>query len=365
MTDFTIRNDEQIIFTLRSLYEKYGYSQYKMTKFEEYDLYVRNKDFLISDNIITFNDTNGKLMALKPDVTLSIIKNNSGTQGIRKVYYNENVYRVSKGSSSFKEIMQVGLECIGDIDSYCISEVLSLAADSLKCISENCILTISDLDIISEVLESEDISSDIKRKITKLIGEKNLHELSALCVSNGISEKTSCVLADLATLYGKPETVIPKLKALLPDSVNVTEFEKILCSLDDELAEKVEIDFSITGDSKYYNGITFKGYVSGISGSVLSGGQYDKLMQRMNQKSKAIGFAIYLDMLECLNVNNNDYDVDVVLLYENDCDVVKLTSSIRKLTNIGTSVLAVKSVPEKLRYKALMKFNGKEVNLCE
>ena len=127
-----VKNDERAIFELRSLYEGYGYSRYKMSKFEEYDLYVRNKDFLVSDNIITFTDTNGKLMALKPDVTLSIIKNSTDNiNSVSKVYYNENVYRVSKGTHSFKEIMQVGLECIGNIDEYCIYEVLMLAAKSL------------------------------------------------------------------------------------------------------------------------------------------------------------------------------------------------------------------------------------------
>ena len=65
-----LKNDERAVFALRSLYRGFGYSKYKMSKFEEYDLYVRNKDFLISDSIITFTDTNGKLMALKPDVTL-------------------------------------------------------------------------------------------------------------------------------------------------------------------------------------------------------------------------------------------------------------------------------------------------------
>ena len=61
-----LKNEEKAIFSLRSLYKKYGYMPFKMSKFEEYDLYVRNKDFLVSDRIITFNDTNGKLLALKP-----------------------------------------------------------------------------------------------------------------------------------------------------------------------------------------------------------------------------------------------------------------------------------------------------------
>ena len=128
-----LKNEEKAIFKLRSLYNGFGYSQYKMSKFEEYDLYVRNKDFLISDSVITFTDTNGKLLALKPDVTLSIIKNTKDERNtVKKVFYNENVYRISKGAHSYKEIMQTGLECIGSIDLYNIYEVIMLACESLK-----------------------------------------------------------------------------------------------------------------------------------------------------------------------------------------------------------------------------------------
>ena len=52
----------------------------------------------------------------------------------------------------------------------------------------------------------------------------------------------------------------------------------------------------------YYNGIVFKGFVSGIPASVLSGGQYDNLMEKMGKKARAIGFAVYLDELERLDV---------------------------------------------------------------
>ena len=38
---------ERIAFSLRELYDRCGYRQYKMSKFEEYDLYARNKDFLM------------------------------------------------------------------------------------------------------------------------------------------------------------------------------------------------------------------------------------------------------------------------------------------------------------------------------
>ena len=36
---------EVAAFKLRSLYRQYGYMPYKMSKFEEYELYALNKDF--------------------------------------------------------------------------------------------------------------------------------------------------------------------------------------------------------------------------------------------------------------------------------------------------------------------------------
>ena len=104
MTDGIWKSEERAQFALRSLYHRYGYAPYKMSHFEEYDLYVRNKDFLVSDQIITFSGAGGQLLALKPDVTLSIVKNAPQTPGVvQKVYYSENVYR------DYREIMQTGL----------------------------------------------------------------------------------------------------------------------------------------------------------------------------------------------------------------------------------------------------------------
>ena len=103
------RSEELAVFHLRDLYRRYGYLPYRMSKFEEYELYVRNKDFLVSDRVITFNDTNGKLLALKPDVTLSIIRGGEDAPGTKqKVYYNENVYRVSERTHRFKRSCRQG-----------------------------------------------------------------------------------------------------------------------------------------------------------------------------------------------------------------------------------------------------------------
>ena len=173
---------EEAVARLRELYGRYGYSQYRMRKFEEYDLYVRNKDFLLSDHMITFTEPSGKLMALKPDVTLSIAKSFRDTPGsMQKVYYQESVYRVDKDSHAFKEITQVGLECMGDGDDYSMVEVLLLAAESLRAIGEDFVLDISHLGIVSSVWEAAGVPGAYRQALLRCLGEKNAHEAAALC----------------------------------------------------------------------------------------------------------------------------------------------------------------------------------------
>lgn len=75
--EFSIANlqpKERASFALRALYEAAGCRKYHMGRFEEYGLYQENRSFLSSEQVITFTDLDGRLLALKPDVTLSIAK---------------------------------------------------------------------------------------------------------------------------------------------------------------------------------------------------------------------------------------------------------------------------------------------------
>lgn len=359
--DFT----EQAVFSLRSLYNRYGYIQYKMSKFEEYDLYARNKDFLISDNVITFTDLNGKLMALKPDVTLSIVKNTAHRpSGLQKLYYNENVYRVSKGAQGFREIMQVGLEAIGQVDSYCISEVLQLAAKSLRCISADAIVDVSHLGLLTELMEGMGIPQEETGRILQYMGQKNLHQLSASCQALGVCDPDVAILAQLTTLSGPVRQVLPQAAQLFQGRVTETTlngFLQILSALaDTEEGTTLHIDFSVVGDLHYYNGIVFKGFILGLPTAVLSGGQYDRLLSKMGRKDRAIGFALYMDMMERLVTSGREYDVDTVLLYDESADLKTLQTLSAILRETG-SVLALQQKPADLRYRRLLKLQGSEV----
>ena len=361
-----LKNEERAVFELRSLYRKYGYLPYKMSKFEEYDLYVRNKSFLISDNIITFTDSDGRLVALKPDVTLSIIKNYKDTTDcVQKVCYNENVYRVSKSTNAFKEIMQVGLECIGEVDDYQIFEVIALATESLNTISENFVLELSHLGVVRSVIEKMPLSEIAKKKIIEKIGQKNIHDIQNICKA----ENCDCTeLKSVLSTYGDPDKVISALKEM-----NIPEIKDYIASISKILNllkktafyNKIRIDFSAISDMNYYNGFVFKGFIDGISSSVLSGGQYDNLMQKMHKKAKAIGFAVYLDMIERLDKSEQCYDVDSLILYDEKSDLGAIADAVNIFSDNGKSVMVQKNIPEKIKYRQLLKIGEKGVEILE
>lgn len=357
--DVTLKSEELVVLKLRNIYQKFGYSCFKMSKFEEYDLYSRNKDFLVSEGVITFNDTNGKLMALKPDVTLSIVKNyKDSSKNVERVYYNENVYRISDKNNTYKEIMQTGIECIGSITDYDIYEVVALAEKSLAEISGNSVLCISDLRIISEAA-AEINDESLKRDIIRCVNEKNVSGTYALCEAKNISPKTAKVLAYLAEGYGDAAEVLGKLRRLT-DNRNILaaadNLEKITKSTGGESGMPVRVDLSLINDINYYSGIVFQGFVEGIPTRVLSGGEYSHLMQKMNIDAKAIGFAVYLDLLERMKMKKQ-YDVDLLLIYKESDSTSDVFARADEIVRGGRSVSVNMAAPAGLSYRETEDFS--------
>lgn len=341
-----LRSGEQTIYRLRGLYEQYGYRRFKMSKFEEYDLYVRNKDFLVSDRMITFTDARGVLMALKPDVTLSIIKNTREEDaGPRKVYYNEAIYRTSKGDDTFQEIMQTGLECIGTLDLYHIYEVIALAVQSLQTISPDYVLDVSHMGLVSGFMEAAGVAEADYSAVLEAVREKNPAALAAFCRERGLSGTVQTLLEKLITTYGTIDTVLDQLAPLCVGGKRTREAWEELSSIRDllkanGLADRVYLDFSVEGGMDYYSGIVFRGFIKGLSAGVLSGGQYDKMVEKMGKCCGAIGFAIYLDELERLRPAQTQWDADVLVRYDEKTDLTALTGKLAELTAQGKRVLA-------------------------
>lgn len=248
-----LRPEETASLKLRRLYSDHKCSFYRMSRFEEYDFYADKKDFLLSNKILTFTDADGRLMALRPDVTLSIIRHWRDTGAVQKFFYDEKVYRVPKGENSFHEIAQAGVEYIGPLAKPDIDEIMGLAVESLRVLA-------GDRRYVLDVADAGKAAALVKEnraEILRCLAEKNIHGLREAGASDELVE---------------------------------------LAMRDDEIGECIRVDYSAVGNINYYNGIVFKGYIEGVSECILSGGEYDGLMAAMGHKAKGAGFAVNLEL---------------------------------------------------------------------
>lgn len=357
--------DERIAYALRELYASFGYSRFKMGKFEEYELYVHNKDFLTGDRMITFTDGDGTLLALKPDVTISIIKNTQeGDKGTRKVYYHENVYRTGRGEARFREIMQTGLECIGALDDYQVFEVIRLALDSLARISPNFMLDLSHMGLISGLMEQAGVPETDYERVLAAVREKNPTALADFLRERNFSEDGCRLLRLLVDTYGSMQTVLDRLEPLCLSTSSraavheLRVLERLLTAAG--LNDRVQLDFSVVNDMAYYNGIVFRGFIQGLADGVLSGGRYDKLVEKMGKRFGAIGFALTLNELERMGTDAQDFDVDIILLYDEKTDLEDLSRRAASLHAEGKKVMVQREQATRPTARDVLDLRGKE-----
>ena len=370
LSDRVLKKGERALFELRELYQQYGYTRFKVSKFEEYDLYAHNKSFLVSENILTFTDTNGRLMALKPDVTLSIVKNiGNEDSSVHKLYYNENVYRTSQGSDGFCEIMQTGLECIGEIDLYAIGEVLMLAQKSLALISNDYILDLSHLGFLTGLFEQTSLDSRDTETLLGMIGNKNIPAIASLCRERCVDEGITRDLCALTDLYAPLDEALKIVRPMVRGERMQAAYEQ-LCGVSDMMrvcgeSRCLYLDFSIVNDMSYYTGIIFRGFINGIPNGVLSGGRYDSLLQKMGKQNGAIGFAVYLDLLERFGAESSAYDVDTLLVYDDETAPETVIGTAAALRATGKTVLAQKGSATTVRCRERLSISKGGLKILE
>ena len=297
-----LKPQERFSLRLRMLYEQAGFRQYHMGRFEEYGLYQENRRFLSSEQVITFTDLDGRLLALKPDVTLSIAKNAQvGSGECGRFYYSENVYRPSQESHTFREISQMGLECIGAVDDSVMAQTVALALQSLEIMGRKFVVELSHMGFVTGLLDAVGVEADIRPRLLACIRDHRAHELQKCAAEAGLSRQGTEALCRLSALSGDWESVLAAAEPLALNAQMGAALEEmgVLCRALEKQgrAEQLKLDLSLVNDMEYYNGLVMQGYLEGLPRAVLKGGRYDPMASRFRKGAKAIGFALYLDEL--------------------------------------------------------------------
>ena len=357
--------EEQVSLKLRALYEGYGYKKYRMGQFEEYKLYMEHKNFLSSEHVIVFTDLDGRLMAVKPDVTLSIVRRGAKEPvTAEKLYYQESVYRPSEESHTFREVSQMGLEYMGVLDAYGVAEVVVLAAESLAQVGPRSLLEVSHVGFGTGLLDSLGLSDGLREKALTALRQKNSSALAAAAAEAGLSKEDGEALAALPGLYGPAAATIEKARGLCRSEEMtraLDELQEVFRTLEAAgRGDRVQADLSLLGDTDYYNGILFRGYLEGLPRPVLVGGRYDGILRKMGKGGGGIGFALNLSELSRLPVQRKEGDVDVLIRYDENTDVALVMKKVTEAAGRGLRVRAVsaKEDASALKYAGVCDLTG-------
>jgi len=331
-----------VLLNIRKMYDSYGYKKISLPSFEEYDLYNENKDF-IDRNVLTVMSPNGKLLALRPDITLSVAKKISKEQSLKysKIYYQENTYNLTK-YVGYEEDEQLGIELIGKESTFLDFEIINLAVKSLDIINKKSMIVLSHAGFISSIFQNFDLEYEIKEQILDCINRKNSHDIQKILKRNEhISENVKKLIYKIPELSGNLENIE---KELLKYEIN-DNTKKILSELKQLNSllmkfykkSKIVFDFSVVKNLNYYNGIILQGYIEDFPNVILTGGRYDKLFEKFGVDTGAVGFAILTDGLKGYYKDTDKKDFEVLIAYDNS-DFEKLVEIVNDFQKKGLRV---------------------------
>ena len=331
-----------VLLNIRKMYDSYGYKKISLPSFEEYDLYNENKDF-IDRNVLTVMSPNGKLLALRPDITLSVAKKVSKDQSLKysKIYYQENTYNLTK-YVGYEEDEQLGIELIGKESTFLDFEIINLAVKSLDIINKKSMIVLSHAGFISSIFENFDLEHETKEQILDCINRKNSHDIQKILKRNEhISENVKKLIYKIPELSGNLENIE---KELLKYEINGNT-KKILSELKQLNSllmkfykkSKIIFDFSVVKNLNYYNGIILQGYIEGFPNVILTGGRYDKLFEKFGVDTGAVGFAILTDGLKGYYKDTDKKDFEILIAYDNS-DFEKLVEIVNDFQKKGLRV---------------------------
>ncbi|MDI9476134.1 MAG: ATP phosphoribosyltransferase regulatory subunit [Natronincolaceae bacterium] len=297
-------------------FKQSGYMEVSSPALEYYDLFSR--DYLANngDNTFKLIDTDGKILVLRPDCTVPIVRILSTKMKDfvfpLRLCYVQDVFRIDEEQAGKKrEFRQAGVELFG-IDSYKADvEVIIIAIESLKHLGlENFQIDIGQTKLLRGILETMGVEEEIKQLIVQNMEDKNLVALNNLIEQLSIEEDIKSTLKQLPKLFGDPEEVLGEINSLplTPSMKEAVEELEMICKKVEEygLREYIKLDLGMITTLKYYSGVIFKGFTKDLGKVLLSGGRYDELLRDFDMDIPATGFAFSVNKVtKALKIQRN------------------------------------------------------------
>ena len=308
LTDVLVEECEtkfRIESTAREVFVHHGYHMVQPPTFEYYDVY----DAAVTkpENMFKFFDNNGRMLALRPDLTTSVARM-AATKPLGdlpyRIAYSGSAYRNDEAFSNTRqrEFSQVGIELIGNDGIDADAEVIGIAAEALiKFGIADFQIDLGQVDYYKGLSEEAGLSEAVSDSLREKINDKDFVAIDNMLEELDISDELKEFFRELPKMFGGIEIVVSALqnKSLNDKSKNALEnLMQVYNALKNSGFENyLAVDLSMVPNLDYYTGIIVRGFAKGVAFPVCSGGRYDNLTEKFGRRLPATGIAIGVERI--------------------------------------------------------------------
>lgn len=292
--------------TAMSVFAAWSYEEVITPSVDYYDLFEQGMGQTEAQRGFRFTDNDGRLLALRPDVTSSVARMAATLLSERprplRFCYAAPVFRQQPQSHAEwrRENTQLGCELIGTGGHAADLEVLRLVAEILARLDlqSSYVITINNVEIFNGVAAQLDLPAARREQLRRLIDTRETAELQRFV--NGFANSEGRAFLQPTQLTGKRDVIRAAREAIRnPQSAAALDsLDELWTALESlGLADHFEIDLSDVSSLDYYTGLSLKVFVHGAGTSVGRGGRYDGLTGNFGRAEPAVGFVLNLDAL--------------------------------------------------------------------
>jgi ATP phosphoribosyltransferase regulatory subunit len=294
--------------TTMRVFDGWSYEEITTPSIDYYALFERGMGQEEAGRAFRFMDTDGRLLALRPDVTSSVARAAATLFAARerplRLCYAASVFRTRTQSHAEyrRESTHLGCEFIGPGGRRADMEMLAIAVEVLERLGldQDYCITLNSAEVFNGVAAGLSLDFQARERMRHLIDIRDTVELQSFLAHYQIPPEDRTAFSQLTQLSGKRE-ILDQARGVITNARSVAALEAIewMWSMVEalELTERFEIDLGDVGGLDYYTGLTFKIYVSGAGARVGGGGRYDGLTASFGRPEPAVGFVLDLDAL--------------------------------------------------------------------
>ncbi len=305
---------ERIIADVQQAFAEEGYLPIETPTLEVMD--VMRAGGRLPGSPFKLFDSQGDLLAMRPDVTLQIARmcatRYADVEGPLRFRYTQRVFREAEtnAQAASREMTQIGIECIGEQGAEADAEVIGLFARALQLGGVSAFkLAVATVGVLRALLARSGASEAWQSAVLEAYHDSNFIELDRL--TNVADPAMASCAAGVAPAYAAAIRALPRIRGgreaigqvrALVEPLGCTDgLDSFACTYDllceQGLADAIMIDFSVMSSFDYYTGVVFEAYASGLGAPLGSGGRYDNMISAYGRPRPAAGFAFSLEQV--------------------------------------------------------------------